>query len=74
MKLYEALALAVKREGISTCFALLGDANMHWAGALADLGVDFVYTRHEHAAVAGAVAYARGRGTVGCATVPRPLA
>lgn len=69
MKLYEALAQAVHREGISSCFALLGDANMHFAGALSDLGVDFIYTRHEHAAVAGAAAYARARGTIGCASV-----
>ena len=69
MKLYEALATAFHREGVSDCFALLGDANMHWAGALADLGVNFVYTRHEHAAVAGAAAYARASGQVGCATV-----
>jgi len=69
MKTYEALAEAFRREQVTTCFALLGDANMHWAGALADLGVAFIYTRHEHAAVAGAAAYARASGKVGCASV-----
>ncbi|MEL7100018.1 MAG: thiamine pyrophosphate-binding protein [Pseudomonadota bacterium] len=69
MKTYEALANAFHREGVTTCFALLGDANMHWAGALATLGTRFVYTRHEHAAVAGAAAAARATGDVACATV-----
>ncbi len=69
MKTYEALARAFQREDISTCFALLGDANMHWAGALSELGVPFVYPRHEHAAVAAAAAYARTTGRVGVASV-----
>ena len=69
MKLYEALAEAFLREQVTTCFALLGDANMHWAAALADRGVECIYTRHEHAAVAGAAAYSRASGKVGCATV-----
>ena len=69
MKLYQALAKAFEREDIGTCFALLGDANMHWAGALSELGTRMIYTRHEHAAVAGAVAFARSSGRVGCATV-----
>lgn len=69
MKIYETLANAFHREQVKTCFALLGDANMHWAGALAETGVRFIYTRHEHAAVAGATAYARATGSVGVATV-----
>ncbi len=69
MKIYQALADAFYREQVKHCFALLGDANMHWAGALADAGTDFIYTRHEHAAVAAATAYARGAGCVGVATV-----
>ncbi|MGI9365750.1 MAG: thiamine pyrophosphate-binding protein, partial [Rhizobiaceae bacterium] len=69
MKLYEALAQAFVREQVSTCFALLGDANMHWAGALAGRGVRCIYTRHEHAAVAGAAAFARETGGIGCATI-----
>jgi len=69
VKTYQALARAFIRENVETCFALLGDANMHWAGALSELGTRFVYTRHEHAAVAGAAAYARASSKVGCATV-----
>jgi thiamine pyrophosphate-dependent acetolactate synthase large subunit-like protein len=69
VKLYEALADAFKQEHTEHCFALLGDANMHWAGALAERDVQFIYTRHEHAAVAGATAYARAKGVVGVATV-----
>ena len=69
MKTYDMLAQAFDQEMAGPCFALLGDANMHWAGALSDLGRDFVYTRHEHAAVAAATAFARSTGEVGCATV-----
>ena len=69
MKIYAALAEAFRRETSAPCFALLGDANMHWAGALADMGARFIYTRHEHAAVAGATAFARATGQVGVATV-----
>ena len=69
MKLYQALAHALRREELGTCFALLGDANMHLAGALSDLGQPFIYTRHEHGAVAAATSYARTTGTVGFATV-----
>ena len=69
MKLYQALANAFYREQVTTCFALLGDANMHWAGAVAETGVECIYTRHEHAAVAAATAFSRGSGKVGVATV-----
>jgi len=69
MKTYEVLARAFDEELQGPCFALLGDANMHWAGALSELGRDFIYTRHEHAAVAAATAFARATGHVGCATV-----
>ena len=69
MKIYEAIAKVFHTLDLGTCFALLGDANMHWAGALSDLGARFIYTRHEHAAVAAATAYARNSGEVGFATV-----
>ena len=69
MKIYEAMAKVFHSLDLGTCFALLGDANMHWAGALSDLGARFIYTRHEHAAVAAATAYARNSGKVGFATV-----
>ena len=56
-KYYESVADIFCQHGIDRCFALLGDANMHWAGAMHERGVKFVYTRHEHAAVAAATAY-----------------
>jgi Thiamine pyrophosphate-requiring enzymes [acetolactate synthase, pyruvate dehydrogenase (cytochrome), glyoxylate carboligase, phosphonopyruvate decarboxylase] len=68
-KTYEVLAEVFRREGTNTCFALLGDANMNWATALGGLGTRMIYVRHEHCAVASAMAYARKTGEVGVATV-----
>jgi len=66
---YEVLSSVFIAEEVSTCFALLGDANMNWACAMAAVGCDFVYVRHEHCAVAAAMAYSRTTGKVGIATV-----
>lgn len=66
---YDVLAQAFVQEGVDTCFALLGDANMNWAARLADQGCRMIYVRHEHCAVAAAMAYARKQGDVGVATV-----
>lgn len=66
---YEKLAEAFRQEGVATCFALLGDANMNWATTLAGLGTRLIYVRHEHCAVAAAMAHARKTGEVGVATV-----
>ena len=66
---YEFIAEAVAAEGVSDCFALLGDANMHMATHLASLGTKMIHVRHEHCAVAAAMAYARKSGQVGLATV-----
>lgn len=68
-KTYQVLAEAFSQEGVTTCFALLGDANMNWATTLAGLGTRMIYVRHEHCAVASAMAYARKTGDVGVATV-----
>ena len=59
MRRYKLIADLFCQHDIDTCFALLGDANMHWAGAMCERGVKFIYTRHEHAAVAAAAAYTR---------------
>lgn len=67
--LYESLADCFTAEGVDTCFALMGDANMNWATALAGRGVRMVYVRHEHCAVAAATAWARKTGRTGIATV-----
>ena len=68
-KVYEIVARAFRQEGTDTCFALLGDANMNWATRLADDGCRMIYVRHEHCAVAAAMAFARKTGKVGVATV-----
>jgi thiamine pyrophosphate-dependent acetolactate synthase large subunit-like protein len=66
---YDILAKAFTQEGVRTCFALLGDANMNWAARLAEQGCRMIYVRHEHCAVASAMAYARKSRDVGVATV-----
>ena len=68
-RVYDILAKAFVQEGVQTCFALLGDANMNWAVRLAEAGCGMVYVRHEHCALAAAMAYARKKGDVGLATV-----
>lgn len=68
-KLFDILAQTVLAEEVTTCFALLGDANMNFATRLAEGGCDMIYVRHEHCAAAAAMAYARKSGQVGVATV-----
>jgi thiamine pyrophosphate-dependent acetolactate synthase large subunit-like protein len=65
---YDILARMFLNEGVDTCFSLLGDANMNWATRMADGGCKMIYVRHEHCAVAAAMAYARKSGQVGVAT------
>lgn len=66
---FDVIARAIAQEGTATCFALLGDANMNVATRLAELGTRMINVRHEHCAVAAAMAYARKTGEVGLATV-----
>ena len=68
-RVFDVLADAFAQERVTTCFALLGDANMNWATRLAERGCRFIYVRHEHCAVAAAMAYARKSGEVGVASV-----
>jgi acetolactate synthase I/II/III large subunit len=68
-RVYDVLARAFAQEEVRTCFALLGDANMNWAARLAELGCRMIYTRHEHCALAAAMAYSRKNREVGVATV-----
>ncbi|MEM9605394.1 MAG: thiamine pyrophosphate-dependent enzyme [Pseudomonadota bacterium] len=68
-RVYDTLARAFRQENVHTCFALLGDANMKWAARLAEQGCQMLYVRHEHCAVAAAMAYARKARDVGVATV-----
>ena len=66
---YDVLAKAFIQEGVNTCFTLMGDANMNWAARLREQGCRMVFVRHEHCAVAAAMAYARKTSEVGVATV-----
>jgi thiamine pyrophosphate-dependent acetolactate synthase large subunit-like protein len=68
-RVYDMLAKAFTQEEVRTCFALLGDANMNWAARLAEQGCRMVYVRHEHCALAAAMAFARKSGDIGVATV-----
>ena len=68
-RVYDVLAKAFAQEGVRTCFALLGDANMNWAARLSAQGCRMIYVRHEHCALAAAMAYARKNTDVGVATV-----
>jgi len=68
-RVHDLLAQAFLQEGVRTCFALLGDANMNWASRLARGGCRMIYVRHEHCAVAAAMAYARKASDVAVATV-----
>ena len=68
--LYHALANAFAAEGVDTQFALMGDGNMHWSTALAALpGVLTIHVRHEHCAVAAAMAYHVATGKLAAASV-----
>lgn len=69
LHVFDILARAVAQEGTGTCFALLGDANMNFATRLSEAGTRMIYVRHEHCAVAAAMAHARKSGEVGLATV-----
>jgi thiamine pyrophosphate-dependent acetolactate synthase large subunit-like protein len=69
LRVFDVLARSFAQENVRDCFALLGDANMNWAARLAAEGVRMIYVRHEHCALASAMAYARKKGEVGVATV-----
>jgi thiamine pyrophosphate-dependent acetolactate synthase large subunit-like protein len=69
LHVYDVLAKAFWQEDVRTCFALLGDANMNWAARLSEQGCRMIYVRHEHCALASAMAYARKSGEVAVATV-----
>ena len=68
--LYSALAQAFVAEGVDTQFVLMGDGNMHWSTTLAAMpGVATVHVRHEHCAVAAAMAYHLATGKVAAASI-----
>ena len=69
LKVSDMLARAFAAEGVDHLFTLMGDANMYWSTAMAELpGMKVVHARHEHCAVAMADGYARATGKVGVAS------
>ncbi len=70
MKVYEALADAFVKEGVTTIFGLMGNGNMYWWHALDQRLVVRVYeTRHEGSALTMAEGWARASGQPGVCTV-----
>src|SRR5688572_6212748 len=70
MKVYEAVANAFVREGVTTVFGLMGDGNMSWAAVMsAKRGVRIIDVRDEGAALSMAEGWARATGKVGVCNV-----
>jgi acetolactate synthase-1/2/3 large subunit len=70
MKVYEALAQAFVKEGVTTVFGLMGNGNMYWWYALDQRPDVNVYeTRHEGTALTMAEGWARATGQPGICTV-----
>lgn len=67
-RIFEGLADVFAQEDVGACFGLLGDGNMYWGTSLMERGINMVFVRHEHCAVAAAAAHARVTGQVGVAT------
>ena len=65
----EAIAEALRAEGVEVLFALMGDGNLELICDMADLGVRVVFGRHEQGVVAMADGYARFTGHQAVATV-----
>ena len=65
----DVLAQAFVAERVDLVFTLMGDANMYWSAAMADMpGVRLVHARHEHCACSMAHGYAMATGKVGVAS------
>src|SRR6202007_1464828 len=70
MKVYEAIAEAIHKEGADTIFGVMGNANMYLIGELCSkYGFKFVQAKHEQSATSMADGYARVSGKIGMATV-----
>jgi thiamine pyrophosphate-dependent acetolactate synthase large subunit-like protein len=74
MKVYEALADAFAKEGVTAVFGMMGDGNMHWWSALKrHPDIDMYQVRHEGAALTMAEGWARVTGEPGiCAVTQGP--
>ena len=70
MKVYQAVANAFVKEGVTTVFGLMGDGNMSWAAAMsAKSGVRMIDVRDEGASLSMAEGWARATGRVGVCNV-----
>lgn len=70
MKVYEALANAFVKEGVTTVFGLMGNGNMYWWHTLDQHpDVEIYETRHEGSALTMAEGWARASGQLGICTV-----
>lgn len=70
VRTYEALAVACQRQGVQVAFGLVGDGNVKFTHHLTSvLGVDYIATRHESAAITMASGYARAAGRTAFTTV-----
>jgi acetolactate synthase I/II/III large subunit len=69
MKVYEAIAEAVKQEGADILFGVLGNANMYLVAELTGRhGFKFIQAKHEQSATSMADGFARASGKIGVAT------
>jgi acetolactate synthase-1/2/3 large subunit len=70
MKVYDALAKALRNHPVDTVFGLIGDANLYMVDAFVrNYGGSYVAVTHENAAVLGAMGFAMVDGGFGVATV-----
>ena len=70
MKVYEAIAEAIYKEGANILFGVMGNANMYLIAELCGkYGFKFVQAKHEQSATSMADGYARVSGKIGVATV-----
>jgi acetolactate synthase I/II/III large subunit len=71
MRVYEALARALKDSGVDAVFGLCGSETVKLGSVLDSIGVRFYGTRHESQAVAMADGYARVSRRLGVALISR---
>jgi thiamine pyrophosphate-dependent acetolactate synthase large subunit-like protein len=70
MKVYEAVAQALKKEGADAFFGVMGNANIQLIAELCGRhGCKFVHAKHEQSATSMADGFARVSGQMGLATV-----
>jgi acetolactate synthase-1/2/3 large subunit len=70
LPIYEMLAQSFASEGVDHLFNLMGDGNMHWATAMAQIdGMKVFHARHEHCACGMAMGYYSATGKTGVASV-----